>query len=62
MSTSPPHTAIDRRLIDLYEDREVRDASKNCTEQDLRDAVAAVGYSPEIVSEFLKSRLWRAVR
>ena len=53
---------LDHLLIDLYEDPDVRDASFGCSEQDLREAVASVGYSAERVSEYLKSRLWRAVR
>lgn len=52
-----------RRLIDLYEESHVRDVcrSMQCTDQQLLEAAEAVGYSSERVSEYLKSRLWRAV-
>ena len=48
----------DRKLISLNEDYEVRDwcASLNCTPEQLRQAVAAVGHSAEKVREYLAGR------
>jgi len=48
----------DRRLIALSQEHEVRDWSTkfNCTEAQLRAAVAAVGNSAEKVEAYLKSR------
>ncbi|MGI4762316.1 MAG: DUF3606 domain-containing protein [Janthinobacterium lividum] len=48
----------DNDLISLEEDYEVRDWCKalECTEQQLRAAVAAVGHSAAKVREYLRNR------
>lgn len=55
MADDTKQTALDRKLISLSEDYEVRDWMKslNCTEDQLRRAVQAVGNSPEKVREYL---------
>ncbi|GKT24734.1 MULTISPECIES: DUF3606 domain-containing protein [Comamonadaceae] len=51
-------TAEDRRLISLSEDYEIRDwmRSLNCTEEELRAAVKAVGNSAQAVRSYLANR------
>jgi hypothetical protein len=48
-------TALDRRLINLEQDYEVRYWTKEfgCTEAELHEAVAAVGRTAEKVREYL---------
>ena len=56
MSDNTSKTGLDRKLISLEEDYEVRDWMKSfgCTEEELRDAVKAVGNSADKVREYLK--------
>ncbi len=51
MSDDTKKTGLDRKLISLEEDYEVRDWTKNlgCTPAELREAVKAVGNSAEKV-------------
>ena len=51
-----PREALDRKLISLQEDYEVRDwaMSLGCTEDELRAAVKAVGNSADKVREYLR--------
>jgi hypothetical protein len=58
MSDDPRKTALDRKLISLREDYEVRNWMKslNCTENQLRRAVQAVGNSAEKVREYLSKQ------
>jgi hypothetical protein len=58
MSDDPHKTALDRKLISLREDYEVRNwmRSLNCTENQLRRAVQAVGNSAEKVREYLSKQ------
>ena len=58
MSDDESKTGQDRKLISLTEDYEVRDWCKslNCTEQELRAAVKAVGNSAEKVRAFLRKK------
>jgi hypothetical protein len=55
MSDDKSKTGTDRKLISLTEDYEVRDWTKalGVTEQQLRDAVKAVGNSAEAVRQYL---------
>lgn len=55
MSDNTDKTGLDRKLISLSEDYEVRDWCKSlgCTEEELRDAVKAVGNSAEAVRQHL---------
>ena len=55
MSDDKTKTGADRRFINLDEDYEVRDWTKalGVTEQQLRDAVKAVGNSQEAVRKHL---------
>jgi len=57
MSDDKKATALDRKLISLEEDYEVRDWMKSlgCTEHQLRNAVMAVGNSADAVREHLKT-------
>lgn len=56
MSDDPKKTALDRKLIALDEEHEIRSwcQSLGCTEAQLRKAVAAVGNSAERVREYMK--------
>jgi hypothetical protein len=58
MSDNTKHTGLDRKLIALDEDYEVRDWTKSlgCTEEELRAAVKAVGNSAEKVRDFLSKK------
>jgi len=58
MSDDPKKTGLDRKLISLEEPHEVRDwtMSLRCTEDELREAVKAVGHSAEKVREYLKRK------
>lgn len=58
MSDDKSKTGNDRKLISLNEDYEVRDWTKSlgCTEQQLRDAVKAVGNSADKVKEYLSKK------
>jgi hypothetical protein len=58
MSDSTKQTELDRKLIALDEDYEVRDWTKSlgCTEEELRAAVKAVGSSAEKVRDFLSKK------
>jgi uncharacterized membrane protein YebE (DUF533 family) len=58
MSDYKAATAVDRKLISLKEDYEVRDwcQSLKCTPAQLEDAVAAVGHSAEAVRAYLEAR------
>ncbi|WP_371436593.1 DUF3606 domain-containing protein [Polaromonas sp.] len=55
MSDNTSKTGLDRKLISLEEDYEVRDWSKSlgCTPDQLREAVKAVGNSADAVREYL---------
>jgi len=55
MTDNTKQTGLDRKLISLEEDYEVRDWTKSlgCTEAELREAVKAVGNSAEKVREYL---------
>ena len=55
MADDTTKTSVDRRFIALGEDYEVRDwaQSLGCTEQQLRDAVKAVGNSASAVRQYL---------
>lgn len=55
MSDNTSKTGLDRKLISLEEDYEVRDWSKSlgCTPEQLREAVKAVGNSADAVREYL---------
>ncbi|MBV7541980.1 DUF3606 domain-containing protein [Acidovorax sp. sic0104] len=58
MSDNKQATAADRKLISLEQDYEVRDWCKSldCTEEQLRAAVKAVGNSAEAVRQHLSKR------
>lgn len=58
MSDDSTKIAEDRNLISLAEDYEVRDwtQSLNCTEDELRAAVKAVGHSAQAVRSYLANR------
>lgn len=58
MSDNPNKTGLDRKLISLDQDHEVRDwtASLGCTPAQLREAVKAVGNSAEKVREYLSKK------
>jgi len=58
MSDNPQKTGLDRTLISLDEDYEVRDWCKSlgCTPEELRAAVKAVGNSAEAVRQHLAKR------
>lgn len=58
MTDDTKKTALDRKLISLNEDYEVRDGMKSldCTEDQLRRAVQAVGNSAEKVREHLSKQ------
>lgn len=58
MSDDTKQTALDRKLISLDQDYEVRDwcQSLGCTPQQLRDAVKTVGNSAEAVRVHLAQR------
>lgn len=58
MSDNTNQTGLDRKLISLREDYEVRDWTKSlgCTPDELREAVKAVGNSAEKVREYLAKK------
>ncbi|MGJ7553332.1 DUF3606 domain-containing protein [Variovorax sp. RB3P1] len=58
MSDDKSKTGNDRKLISLEEDYEIRDWTKSfgCTEEQLRDAVKAVGNSADKVKEYLSKK------
>ncbi|WCM90093.1 DUF3606 domain-containing protein [Acidovorax sp. NCPPB 3576] len=58
MSDDSTKIAEDRNLISLAEAYEVRDwtQSLNCTEDELRAAVKAVGHSAQAVRSYLANR------
>ncbi len=58
MSDDKSKTGNDRKLISLEEDYEVRDWTKSLgyTEEELRDAVKAVGNSADKVKEYLSKK------
>lgn len=58
MSDNTSKTGLDRKLIALNEDYEVRDWTKSlgCTEAQLRAAVKAVGNSADKVREYLAKK------
>ena len=58
MSDNPSKTGLDRQLISLEEDYEMRDWTKSlgCTPTELREAVKAVGNSAENVREYLSKK------
>ena len=58
MTDDTSKTGLDRKLISLKEDYEVRDwaQSLGCTPEQLRDAVKAVGNSADKVREHLSAR------
>ncbi|MDR6216209.1 DUF3606 domain-containing protein [Paracidovorax wautersii] len=55
MSDDPKKTGQDRQLISLEQPHEVRDwtASMKCSEEELRQAVKAVGHSANAVRAYL---------
>ena len=55
MSDDKSKTGADRKLISLEQAHELRDWTKSlgCTEQQLRDAVKAVGHSADAVRAYL---------
>lgn len=55
MTDNTKKTALDRKLVSLEEDYEIRDwtSSLNCTEDELREAVKAVGNSAEKVRAYI---------
>ena len=58
MSDDKSKTGNDRKLISLEQDYELRDWTKSlgCTEQQLRDAVKAVGNSADAVRKHLAGK------
>lgn len=58
MSDDKSKTGADRKLIALEQAHELRDWMKSlgCTEQQLRDAVKAVGHSAEAVRSYLAKK------
>jgi hypothetical protein len=58
MTDNTKQTGLDRKLISLEEDYEVRDWTKSlgCTAAELREAVKAVGNSAEKVREYLAKK------
>jgi hypothetical protein len=58
MSDDTTQTALDRKLISLKEDYEVRDWCKSlgCTPEQLRAAVKAVGNSADAVRQYLAKK------
>ena len=58
MADDPTKTGLDRKLIALTEPHVVRSwcQSLGCTEQQLQEAVNAVGHSAEKVREYLKGK------
>ena len=58
MSDNTSKTGLDRKLISLEEDYEVRDWSKSlgCTPEQLREAVKAVGNSADALREYLSKK------
>ncbi|RYH53005.1 MAG: DUF3606 domain-containing protein [Alcaligenaceae bacterium] len=61
MADDPKKTGLDRKLIALNEEHEVRSWSESlkCTGEELRAAVKAVGNSAEKVREYLRKK-WPA--
>jgi hypothetical protein len=57
MSDDPKKTGLDRKLISLTQEYEVRSwcQSLGCSFQQLKAAVAAVGNSADKVQEYLKA-------
>ncbi|WP_411879676.1 DUF3606 domain-containing protein [Polaromonas sp. YR568] len=55
MSDDKSKTGADRKLIALEQAHELRDWMKSlgCTEEELRDAVKAVGHSADAVRRYL---------
>ena len=58
MSDDPKKTGLDRKLISLEEEHEVRSWTKSLgvTEERLREAVKAVGHSADEVRKYLSGR------
>jgi hypothetical protein len=58
MSDDKSKTGADRKLISLEQAHELRDWTRSlgCTEQQLRDAVKAVGNSAEAVRRYLAKK------
>lgn len=58
MSDDPKKTSLDRKLISLDEEHEVRSwtQSLGCTPEQLREAVKAVGNSADAVRKHLASK------
>lgn len=58
MADNTTKTGLDRQLVSLTEDYEIRDWTKSfgCTEEQLRAAVKAVGNSAEKVREYLSKK------
>jgi hypothetical protein len=56
MPDDPKKTGLDRKLIALTEEQEVRSWCKSlgCTEAQLRKAIDAVGHSADKVREYMK--------
>jgi hypothetical protein len=60
MTDDTKKTGLDRKLISLKEEHEVRSwtESLQCTQTQLRDAVKAVGNSADEVRKYLAGRRW----
>ncbi|RYF31211.1 MAG: DUF3606 domain-containing protein [Comamonadaceae bacterium] len=58
MSDNTSKTALDRQLVSVDQEYEIRDWMKSfgCTEEELRAAVKAVGNSADKVREFLSRK------
>lgn len=58
MSDNTSKTALDRQLVSVDQEYEIRDWMKSfgCTEEELRAAVKAVGNSADNVREFLSRK------
>ena len=58
MSDDPRKTSLDRKLISLDEEHEVRSwtQSLGCTPEELREAVKVIGNSAEAVRKHLASK------
>lgn len=58
MSDNTTKTGLDRKLVSLEEDYEIRDWTKSfgCTEEELRGAVKSVGNSADKVREYLSKK------
>jgi hypothetical protein len=58
MADDPTKTGLDRKLVSLTQEHEVRDWCKSfgCTKEELEHAVKTVGNSAERVRDFLSKK------